>query len=106
MTGNSRIAHLGEFLRPLISFTHLESIEIWANHIDNFAGLWGVGKGGVFLPELARLSLRVKPRSLHELPCCFSTNPVDKVVDAFAGILPSHLLSNDRAAYLPSVHIL
>lgn len=81
----SKIAHLGEFLRPLIGFTHLETIEIWANHIESFAGLWGVGKGGVHLPELARLSLRVTPRSIHQSPCCFAAKPVDKIVDAFAG---------------------
>lgn len=92
MTGSSKIKHLGEFLRPLIGFTQLESIEIWANQIENFAGLWGVGKGGVYLPQLGRLSLRVSPRSIHTPPCCFATNPVDRVVDAFSGALLTFLL--------------
>ena len=85
MTGTSKVAHLGEFLRPLVGFTALESIEIWANDIDSFAGLWGVGRGNVFLPNLSRLAIRVQPRSKHVKPCRFAANPVDKVVDAFAG---------------------
>lgn len=95
MTGTSKVAHLGEFLRPLVGFTTLESIEIWANDIASFAGLWGVGKGNVYLPNLSRLALRVQPRSKHVAPCCFAANPVDKVVDAFAGLTLDRLELHD-----------
>lgn len=95
MTGSSKVAHLGEFLRPLVGFPTLESIEIWVNDITSFAGLWGVGKGNIFLPNLGRLAIRVSPRSKHVEPCCFAANPVDKVVDAFAGLTLDRLELHD-----------
>lgn len=87
MTGGGRIGHLGEFLKPLVRFTALESVDIWATSIDSFAGLWGVGLGGIFLPQLRRLKLRVCVPP-HQKPCAvFAANPADRVVDAFAGTL-------------------
>ena len=65
LTGDSVVPHLGEFLRPLVSCTELESIDIWANRIESFAGLWGVGLGGIHLPKLHSLSLRGSPCSIH-----------------------------------------
>jgi hypothetical protein len=95
MTGTSKVAHLGEFLRPLVGFPTLESIDIWVNDINSFAGLWGVGKGNVFLPNLGRLAIRVQPRSRHAEPCRFAANPVDKIVDAFAGLTLDRLELHD-----------
>lgn len=95
MTGSLKVAHLGEFLRPLVGFPTLESIDIWVNDIDSFAGLWGVGKGNVFLPNLGRLAIRVSPRSKHAHHCCFAAKPVDKVVDAFAGLTLDRLELHD-----------
>ena len=49
------------------------------------AGLWGVGVGGVYLPKLRSLSLRVSACGLKAPRAVFAANPPDKVVDAFAG---------------------
>lgn len=87
LTGSSKIPHLGEFLRPLVQFSKLESIEIWANSIGSFAGLWGVGVGSIFLPQLRRMKLRVSPGGFQTPRAVFAANPPDKVVDAFAGEL-------------------
>lgn len=91
MTGSSKIPHLGEFLRPLVQFEELDTIEIWANSIESFAGLWGVGVGGVFLPKLRHLKLRANACSFQSPRSVFAANPLDKVVDAFAGASPRFL---------------
>ena len=38
LTGDSVIPHLGEFLRPIVHCTELETIDIWAHKIESFAG--------------------------------------------------------------------
>ena len=104
LTGSSNIPHLGEFLRPLVHFPELETIEIWANSIGSFAGLWGVGFGSIFLPKLRFMKLRVSPRGFQNPRAVFAANPPDKVVDAFAGPISklTHLLSN----FLPVTQLL
>ena len=42
--------------------------------------------GGVFLPKLRSLSLRVSACGLKAPRAVFAANPPDKVVDAFAGM--------------------
>ena len=58
------------------------------------AGLWGVGVGGVFLPKLRSLSLRVSACGLKAPRAVFAANPPDKVVDAFAGMSGRAIATN------------
>lgn len=88
LTGDSVVPHLGEFIRPVTHCCDLEKMDIWANKIESYAGLWGVGLGGIHLPKLHTLSLRGSPSLLHLPHSVFAAKPHDKVVDAFAGTSP------------------